>query len=138
MHSIIICRSKSGSWQWDKEELHNSVKMKNESDRFPRSSSPTNSTANTIDITMPSPEVPKLSIIQYHSCFLYHHPCYPVLQVPDDAWAEYEPGKVGDCAVLDSSLRWSFNAIGNLSLLGLIVFRLLRIATVSKTRKKPN
>ena len=33
--------------------------------------------------------------------------------MPGDAWAEYEPGQVGDCAVLDSSLRWSWNAIGS-------------------------
>ena len=33
-------------------------------------------------------------------------------KIAADVWGPYEPGEVGDCAVLDSSLRWAWNAIG--------------------------
>jgi len=35
-----------------------------------------------------------------------------LLEVSQPNWSTHEPGKVGDCAVLDSSLRWTWNAIG--------------------------
>ena len=85
-----VHRSITNSWHWltEKEESQPSDITKNQSDRFPRSSSLTNSTANSITDSNLGPEV-----------------SWPT-------WGAYEPGKVGSCAVLDSSLRWSWNAIG--------------------------
>ena len=88
MIRTYVHRSMTNSWHWlaEREEFQPSDITKNESDRFPRSSSFSNSTANS-DLNLG----PKVS--------------WP-------AWGAYEPGKVGACAVLDSSLRWSWNAIG--------------------------
>ena len=52
--TIFVFRSKSGTWQWDRDKPHQSLGSTNESDRLPRSSTPANSTANSIDSTMPA------------------------------------------------------------------------------------
>ena len=85
-----VHRSMTNSWHWltEREEFQPSDMTKNESDRFPRSSNLANSTANGITDSNLGPEV-----------------SWPT-------WGAYEPGQVGACAVLDSSLRWSWNAIG--------------------------
>ena len=45
--------------------------------------------------------------------FLYYHFLKVLFnQVSQAEWGAGEPGLVGECAVIDSGMKWSWNAIG--------------------------